>query len=47
MEWRLWDKIVDEAYGLVSKENWTNIPGLSPNGEALDALVAEMRASAA
>ncbi|WP_255376442.1 hypothetical protein [Acetobacter sp. DsW_063] len=31
----------------VLRQNWTGINGASPNGEALDALVAEMRASAA
>ncbi|OUJ14198.1 hypothetical protein [Acetobacter sp. DsW_063] len=36
----------DEAYGLVSRQNWTTVYGVSVNGEALDALVAEMRASA-
>ncbi|NVN11533.1 hypothetical protein HUK84_10435 [Nguyenibacter vanlangensis] len=41
----LWDAIADEAYGLVSRQNWLGIPGVSPRGEDLDALVEEMRAA--
>lgn len=47
MSWGFLRQFCDEAYGLVSRQNWTGISGLSPNGEALDALAAEMRASAA
>ncbi len=43
MAWSAWLAFADEAYGLVSRENWTGITGVSPNKEDLDALVAEMR----
>ncbi|OUJ12309.1 hypothetical protein [Acetobacter sp. DsW_063] len=36
----------DEAYGLVSRQNWVCVDGVSPNGEALDALVNEMQTAA-
>ncbi|NHN85822.1 hypothetical protein GOB93_14390 [Acetobacter musti] len=35
----------DEAYGLISRENWTGLTGVSPNKEDLAALVSEMQAS--
>lgn len=45
MSWQFLQFFCDEAYGLVSRENWMGVDGVSPKGEALDALVAEMRAS--
>jgi len=46
MPWATFERIADEAYGLVSRQNWVGIPGVSPMGEDLDALVAEMREAA-
>lgn len=45
MTWRTFSVIADEAYGLLSRENWLGIPGTSPKGEDFDALVAELRAA--
>lgn len=45
MPWSTFERIADEAYGLFSRQNWLTIPGLSPLGEDVDALVAEMRAA--
>jgi hypothetical protein len=45
MAWALWDRVVDEAYGLVSRLDDLTIHGVSPLGENMDALVAEMRAA--
>ncbi|MDG6095544.1 hypothetical protein LOC54_10615 [Acetobacter sp. AN02] len=46
MSWGFWKRFGDEAWALVSRQHWTGISNASPNGEALDALVAQMRASA-
>ncbi|GBQ84002.1 hypothetical protein AA13595_1298 [Gluconacetobacter johannae DSM 13595] len=43
MPWATFERIADEAYGLVSRQNWIGIPGVSPLGEDVDALVAEMQ----
>ncbi|MBB3882603.1 C1 family peptidase, partial [Acetobacter oeni] len=45
MSYAFFQKYCDEAYGLVSRQNWTGITGVSPDGEVLDGLVAEMQAS--
>ncbi|KXV12549.1 C1 family peptidase [Gluconobacter oxydans] len=45
MPWDTFTRISDEAYGLLSRENWLGIPGTSPTGEAFDALLAEVRAT--
>ncbi|MFT8482731.1 MAG: hypothetical protein ABF689_06940 [Gluconobacter cerinus] len=45
MPWDTLLKICDEAYGLLSRQNWLGIPGTSPNGENFDALLAEVRAA--
>ncbi|BCI68664.1 C1 family peptidase [Acetobacter aceti] len=36
----------DEAYGLISRQNWTNLNGMSPEDEALDDLVEELQSTA-
>ncbi|GBR30081.1 hypothetical protein NKW55_11835 [Gluconobacter kondonii] len=43
MPWDTFTKIADEAYGLLSRQNWVSIPGTSPNGETFDTLLAEVR----
>jgi hypothetical protein len=35
----------DEAYGLVSRQNWMTLQGVSPRQEKLDDLVMELEAS--
>ena len=45
MEWSLWDRIVDECWGLVSRQNWLEVEGLSPFGENVEDLIAEIRQS--
>ncbi|NHN88288.1 C1 family peptidase [Acetobacter conturbans] len=35
----------DEAYGLISRQNWTTLKGVSPRAEDLDQLVDELQAS--
>ncbi|AQS88292.1 hypothetical protein AA101099_1753 [Neoasaia chiangmaiensis NBRC 101099] len=45
MSWDWLTTYCDEAYGLVSRQNWLGINALSPNAEDVDALVAEMRAA--
>jgi len=45
MPWDTLLKIADEAYGLLSRQNWLGIPGTSPNGEDFDALLADVRAA--
>lgn len=45
MSWSFFLVFCDEAYALVSRQNWTGISGVSPNKEDLDVLVAEMQAS--
>lgn len=43
MSWELWDVIVDEAYGLLSRENWLNRQALNPIGLDIDALECEIK----
>jgi len=45
MSWEWLATYADEAYGLVSRQNWIGTHGLSPDQEDVDALVAEMRAA--
>lgn len=45
MPWNTFLKICDEAYGLVSRQNWLTVQGLSPKSEDVQALVAEMSAA--
>lgn len=45
MPWATFTQIADEAYGLLSRQNWLGIRGFSPNGEEFDSLLAEMRAA--
>lgn len=45
MPWATFMQISDEAYGLLSRENWLGVPGTSPTGEEFDALLAEVRAA--
>ncbi|BCI68047.1 C1 family peptidase [Acetobacter aceti] len=46
MSYEFLAQFCDEAYGLVARQHWSDIHGVSPKGEALDALVTEMRAVA-
>lgn len=39
----LWDVIVDEAYGLLSRENWLNRQARNPIGLDIDALECEIK----
>lgn len=43
MSWELWDVIVDEAYGLLSRENWLNRQARNPIGLGIDALECEIK----
>lgn len=43
MSWDFFRTFCDEAYALVSRQHWSDIHGVSPKGEALDAMVTEMR----
>ncbi|MFT8805254.1 MAG: hypothetical protein ABF876_00175 [Acetobacter aceti] len=36
----------DEAYGLISRQNWTNLKGVSPENETVDDLVEELKSAA-
>ena len=45
MPWATFTRIADEAYGLLSRENWLGVPGTAPTGEDFDALLAEVRAA--
>lgn len=45
MPWSTFTAIADEAYGLLSRENWLGVPGTAPTGEGFDALLAEVRAA--
>ena len=45
MPWDTFTRIADEAYGLLSRENWLGIPGTAPTGEDFEALLAEVRAA--
>ena len=44
MPWNTLLRICDEAYGLVSRQNWLTVCGLSPKSEDMATLVAEMSA---
>ncbi|WP_342630083.1 hypothetical protein AAC691_10950 [Nguyenibacter vanlangensis] len=41
----LWDAIADEAYGLISRQNWLAVDGRTPRGEDVAALLQEMQAA--
>ncbi|WP_215747014.1 hypothetical protein [Gluconobacter sp. P1C6_b] len=45
MPWSTFTAIADEAYGLLSRENWLGVPGTAPTGEDFDTLLAEVRAA--
>ncbi|GEM17840.1 C1 family peptidase [Gluconobacter oxydans] len=45
MPWATFSAIADEAYGLLSRQNWLGVPGTAPTGEDFDALLAEVRAA--
>ncbi|MEW9274424.1 hypothetical protein [Gluconobacter oxydans] len=45
MPWATFTRISDEAYGLLSRQNWLGVPGTAPTGEDFDALLAEVRAA--
>lgn len=45
MPWDTLLRICDEAYGLVSRQNWLTVCGISPKAEDIQALVAEMSAA--
>ncbi|MEE8663906.1 MAG: hypothetical protein SOH81_10055 [Acetobacter sp.] len=45
MSWKFFLRHCDEIWALVSRQHWTGVSGLSPEGEALDHLVSEMQAS--
>lgn len=45
MSWDFLARFCDEAYGLVARQHWSDVHGVSPRGEALDALVLEMGAA--
>ncbi|GBR56553.1 C1 family peptidase [Gluconobacter sphaericus] len=45
MPWATFTQISDEAYGLLSRENWLGVPGMAPTGEGFEALLAEIRAA--
>ncbi|WP_367160888.1 hypothetical protein ABUE34_06855 [Kozakia baliensis] len=45
MTWDWFETYCDEAYGLVSRQNWLGIKGRSPQCEDVNALLAELRAS--
>ncbi|MFT8808861.1 hypothetical protein [Gluconobacter sp.] len=45
MPWATFIRITDEAYGLLSRQNWLGVPGFSPNGEEFDFPPAEVRAA--
>jgi len=45
MSWDWFEVFCDEAYGLVSRQNWLGTTGFSPDHEDCDALIAEMRAA--
>jgi len=45
MPWATFTRIADEAYGLLSRENWLTIHSLSPNNENFDQLLAEVQAA--
>jgi len=45
MSWGWFEQFCDEAYGLLSRQNWLTIRGMSPQNEDMDALIAEMRAA--
>lgn len=46
MAWDFFRQYCDEAYGLISRQNWTTIHGISPVRETPDALIEELRATA-
>lgn len=43
MPWSTFVAIADEAYGLLSRQNWLGVAGVSPNREDADALLAELK----
>ncbi|OAG73519.1 hypothetical protein A0J51_00987 [Gluconobacter japonicus] len=45
MPWSTFVAIADEAYGLLSRQNWLGVAGVSPNREDADALLAELKAA--
>lgn len=47
MSWSFFTTYCDEAYGLVSRQNWTTLRGVSPDEETPNDLVTELRASGA
>ncbi|GBR03097.1 C1 family peptidase [Acetobacter oeni] len=46
MSWQFFSQFSDEAYGLISRQNWTTLQGVSPEHENLDSLVDELKATA-
>ncbi|MGI4851667.1 MAG: hypothetical protein ACRYGR_06970 [Janthinobacterium lividum] len=47
MSWGFFDTYCDEAYGLLSRENWLGVHGITPMGEAFVALSDELAAAMA
>ena len=45
MPWRTLAAIGDESYGLLSRQNWLDIKGVSPKSEDFDELVSELQAA--
>lgn len=43
MSWDWFETYCDEAYGLLSRQNWLGVQGCSPFCEDIDQLIAEMR----
>ena len=43
MSWELWDAIVDEAYGLISREDWLTRHGKTTIGLDVDELIEESK----
>lgn len=45
MSWAFMRQFCDEAYSLVSRQNWIGVNGKSPNGEAVNDLIQEMKST--
>jgi len=43
MPWETFEAIADEAYGLVSRQNWVEISGVSPRMDSADGLLEQLR----
>ncbi|MFT8719778.1 hypothetical protein [Acetobacter sp.] len=46
MSYGFFAQYCDEAYGLISRQNWTTLKNVSPRAENLEELVGELRAAA-